>query len=133
MVYQHHCRHVWLIAFSLSCPSGVGHATEEGAARALITDTRKGNCIICHYIPLPGVPSIAFGDLGPSLAGVGARLTPAQIKARIVDPRPMTPDTVMPAYGSIIGLYRVQNAYRGRPILTEAEIESLVAYLSALK
>lgn len=133
MVRQHHCRHVWLIAFVLPYWSIVSHATEEDAARAVITDARKGNCIICHVIPLAGVPGNSFGDLGPSLAGVGRRLTPAQIKARIVDPRLLTPETVMPAYGSVAGLYRVQSAYRGRPILNGTEIDTLVAYLSALK
>jgi len=39
----------------------------------------------------------------------------------------------MPAYGSTAGLYRVQRLYRGRPILTDTEIDAVVAYLSALK
>jgi sulfur-oxidizing protein SoxX len=134
MVRQHHLRHVWLIACALSRLCIAGDGTERGAtARTIITDAHKGNCIICHIIPGARVPSDAFGDLGPSLVGVGSRLTPAQIKARIVDPRRLSPETVMPAYGSIMGLYRVQSTYRGRPILTDAEIDAVVAYLSALK
>lgn len=121
----------WLAALLLSCAGRSSAA--DAAARALLTDASKGNCIICHVIPLAGVPANAFGNLGPSLEGVGGRLTAAQIRARIIDPRPTVPDTVMPAYGSTQGLYRVQREYRGRTILTRQEIEVLVAYLGELK
>ena len=87
----------------------------------------------CHRIPLAGIPNGAFGNIGPSLQGVGKRLSAAQIKERIVDPRRISPDTLMPAYGSTEGLYRVQKAYENRPILTEAEIDIVVTYLSSLK
>src|SRR5437762_10221415 len=40
-----------------------------------------GHCVLCHAAP--GV-SVA-GNVGPSLAGVGSRLTSAQIRLRIVD------------------------------------------------
>jgi sulfur-oxidizing protein SoxX len=133
MVRQHHRRHVWLIACALPWLCITSHGADDDAARAIITGARKGNCIICHFIPVAGVPSNAFGNLGPSLTGVGSRLTPVQIRNRIVDPRPLSPKSVMPAYGSTTGLYRVQSAYRGRPILTDAEIDTVVAYLSGLK
>ena len=130
MVCQHHRRHVWLIVLAwLPCTGA--HGAED--ARAIMTDSRKGNCIICHYIPIEGVPGNAFGDIGPSLAGVGSRLSPAGIEARIVDPRLSSPQTLMPAYGSTAGLYRVQSVYRDKPILTTEEISAVVAYLSKLK
>jgi L-cysteine S-thiosulfotransferase len=133
MVRQHHVRHVWLIAAALPWLCIAARGTEKDAARAILTDAHKGNCITCHVIPISGVPANAFGNLGPALTGVGSRLRPEQIKARIVDPRPLTPGTIMPAYGSVTGLYRVQTDYLGKPILTDAEIDMLVAYLSALK
>ena len=49
------------------------------------------------------------------------------------DPRDDSPNTLMPAYGSTAGLYRVRKAYENRSILTDAEIEQVVNYLSALK
>jgi sulfur-oxidizing protein SoxX len=121
-----------LIACALQCIAlGAYGAGEE--ARTIISDAGRGNCVVCHFIPGAGVPSNAFGNLGPSLADVGLRLSPAQIKARIVDPRVLSPDTVMPPYGSTVGLFRVQSGYRGKPILTQAEIDTVVAYLSTLK
>jgi L-cysteine S-thiosulfotransferase len=129
MVCKHHRRHVWLIA-ALLC--GLARADDE-SARAIMTDSRRGNCIACHRIPLGGIPAGAFGNIGPSLEGVGARLTATKIRQRIVDPRRDSPDTLMPPYGSTEGLYRVQRTYENRSILTEAEIEQVVAYLSALK
>jgi len=133
MVRQHHRRHVWLIALALPWLSTEVYGAEDGAARAIITDSRQGNCISCHVIPIPGLPGNAFGNLGPSLAGVGSRLKAAQIKARIIDPRSLSPDTIMPAYGSTRGLYRVQSTYRDKPILTDVQIDAVVAYLSSLK
>jgi len=132
MVRKRHVRNVSLIELTLLCLPTSAYSAED-AARAIIMDARRGNCIICHEIPLANVASNAFGNLGPSLAGVGSRLTAAQIKARIVDPRKFSRETVMPAYGSTVQLYRVQAAYRGKPILTEQEIDAVVAYLSSLQ
>jgi L-cysteine S-thiosulfotransferase len=129
MVCQHHSRHVWLIVAFLC---GMARADED-SARAIITDARRGNCLTCHRIPPTGIPDSAFGNIGPSLTGVGARLSVAQIKERIVDPRRTLPDTLMPPYGNTEGLYRVQKVYENRPILTEAEIDLVVTYLSSLK
>jgi sulfur-oxidizing protein SoxX len=135
MVCKHYGRYVWLICSALAwwAPGARGADANAAVGSALITNAAKGNCFSCHVIPIAGVRTDAFGNLGPSLAGVGQRLTPAQIKARIVDPRLKSPDTLMPAYGSLEGLYRVQRAYTGKPILTDAEIDAVTAYLSALK
>jgi sulfur-oxidizing protein SoxX len=122
-----------LIAAVLCCINLAARGGEAEAVRKLLTDPGKGNCIICHFIPLPGISADAAGNLGPSLAHVGSRMTSGQIKARIVDPRPSSPDTAMPAYGSTTALFRVQGAYAGKPILTEAEIDAVTAYLETLK
>jgi len=102
-------------------------------AREIMTDPRRGNCILCHHIPLSGISKGAFGNIGPSLDHVGARLRVAQLRARIVDPRSSSPNTVMPAYGSTQGLYRVQREYEGKTILSDAEIDELAVYLAMLK
>lgn len=101
--------------------------------RAVVSDPRKGNCIICHAIPMVGLPPEAFGNLGPSLAGVGLRLTPEVLRQRIVDPRTTSPETIMPAYSIVSGLYRVQQAYAGKPILTTQEVDDVVAFLLTLE
>jgi L-cysteine S-thiosulfotransferase len=154
MVCEHYRRHVWLIAWAVgivmpfSMPgvqardamdrSLTGAASLTGTAgdpergRVLATDSAKGNCIICHALPVAGLPADAFGDLGPSLAGVGSRLSVPALRQRIVDPRVLWPQTVMPAY--FVTLYtRVQPAYAGKTILSAQEVEDVVAYLASLK
>ena len=104
---------------------------QRGAAVAVNSD--KVNCIICHAIPIPDVPAGWFGDLGPSLEGVGSRLNAAELRLRIVDPKRISPDTIMPSYHVTEGLHRVQSQYAGKPILTAQEVEDLIAYLETLK
>jgi sulfur-oxidizing protein SoxX len=79
-------------------------------------------------------PAIRFsGDVGPALDGVGARLTPAQIRLRIVDNSRRDPNTVMPSYYRIDGRQLVAAAWRDKPVLTVGQVEDLVAYLSSLR
>lgn len=98
----------------------------------LMRDSTKGNCSICHLIPGIGLPEEAQGDIGPPLAGVGARLTPEEIHARIADARRVNPATIMPPYGTTEGLIDVDPRYPG-PILTKGEIADVTAYLQALR
>jgi len=100
--------------------------------RAIAADPNKGNCIICHAMPIPEIPPEAFGDVGPSLAGVGSRQSVPALRQRIVDPRVLSPNSIMPPY-LVTGLTRVQAAYAGKTILTAQEVEDLVAYLASLK
>src|SRR5690349_12459577 len=59
----------------------------EGAdpahGRALVVAHESANCVLCHAVPDPAVRFA--GDVGPSLAGVGQRLTVAQLRLRVVD------------------------------------------------
>jgi sulfur-oxidizing protein SoxX len=103
------------------------------AARGLgvILDRRTGNCLICHAL---SVPDEAFqGEIGPSLDGVGSRLSPGQIRLRIVDQSRLNPDTLMPPYFRVTGLINVAPEYRGKPALDAQQIEDIVTYLSGLK
>jgi sulfur-oxidizing protein SoxX len=110
--------------------TGVAGDPERG--RAIAIDPMKGNCIICHALPVPELPADAFGDLGPPLAGIGARQSASALRQRIVDPRAFSPDTVMPAY-FVTTYTRVQAAYAGKTILSAQEVEDLVAYLGSLQ
>jgi sulfur-oxidizing protein SoxX len=74
-----------------------------------------------------------MGDVGPPLAGVGARLTAAQIRLRIVDPARPNRESVMPSYYKVDGLQRVAAPYRERPILDAQQIEDVIAYLRTLQ
>ena len=99
--------------------------------RRVILDRAGGDCIICHAMPLPQRPF--HGNVGPPLDGVGSRYTAEALRLRIVDPKILNPETVMPAYYKVEGLHRVLERYRGKPILTAQQVEDVVAYLLTLQ
>lgn len=88
-----------------------------------------GHCVLCHRVPGVAVA----GDVGPALDGVGARLSPGEIRYRIVDITRVNPQAVMPAFHRTEGLARVAPAYAGRPVLDAAQVEDLVAFLGSLR
>ena len=92
---------------------------------------RDGNCLLCHAIAETG--ERFMGNVAPPLSGVGARLTPGQIRLRVADPTRIKPDVAMPAYYRTQGLDTVSQPYRDKPILTAQQIEDVVAYLSTLR
>jgi L-cysteine S-thiosulfotransferase len=98
--------------------------------RELVLARGDGNCLLCHAIPGADRPA---GNVGPSLAGVGQKLGPEEIRLRIADPAKFNPDTVMPPYGRVAGLRDVAPEYRGKPLLSERDIDDAVTFLSTLK
>lgn len=100
--------------------------------KAIATGSGEAGCILCHAIP--GAASARpAGNMGPSLAGVGRRLSAAQLKAQIVDASRLNPDTAMPPYGRTRRLHGVASQYRGKPLLTDGQIDDVVAFLLTLK
>jgi sulfur-oxidizing protein SoxX len=99
--------------------------------RRIVLDRDRGDCIICHAMPLP--QRQFHGTLGPALDGVGSRYTAGDLRLRLVDPKAINPHTVMPAYYKVEGLYRVLDRYQGQALLTAQEIEDIIAYLLTLK
>jgi sulfur-oxidizing protein SoxX len=87
-----------------------------------------GHCVLCHSAPGASVA----GNVGPPLAGIGGRLTPGQIRLRIVDITRVNPSATMPAFHRTDG-ERVASTYAGRPALNAQQVEDLVAWLSSLK
>jgi len=92
---------------------------------------RDANCLLCHAVPETGVRFM--GNIAPPLSGVGARLSEGQLRLRVVDQSRLNPGTVMPSYYKVEGLVRVAPAFRGKPVLTEQQIEDVIAYLKTLK
>jgi sulfur-oxidizing protein SoxX len=99
------------------------------AGRDLLVRRENANCILCHAIP----EARFAGNLGPPLAGVGSRLSRAQLRLRVVDNSKIHPATIMPSYYRTEGLLDVAAQYRGHTVLTAQEIEDVVAYLESLK
>lgn len=100
---------------------------ERGAA--VFAERDQGHCVLCHQ--LSSVDAPFQGNLGPALDGVGARLSPGQIRLRIAAPHRVWPDTVMPSYYRRVGLQQVDPTYEGETILMGRQIEDLVAFLTA--
>jgi sulfur-oxidizing protein SoxX len=98
--------------------------------RRIVLDREGGDCVICHAMPLP--QRQFHGTIGPPLDGVSDRFSVGELRLRLVDPKAFNPNTMMPAYYRVDGLYRVHERYRGKPILTAQQIEDVVAYLSTL-
>ncbi len=92
---------------------------------------RESNCLLCHTVPESG--ERFMGNIGPPLAGTGARLSVGKLRLRIVDSTRIDPNTPMPAYYRVDGLNLVAAGYRGKPILSAQEIEDVVAYLRTLQ
>ena len=101
------------------------------AGQTVARDMSKASCLICHDLPIPDEPDP--GNIGPPLAGVASRYTEGELRLRIVDPKAINPDTMMPAYYKWEGLTRVLERYAGKPIYTAQEVEDVVAYLMTLR
>jgi sulfur-oxidizing protein SoxX len=105
-------------------------ATGDAArGREVFTSREAGHCVLCHS--LPGIA--VAGDVGPSLAGVGSRLTPAQIRLRVADITRVNPNAVMPSFHRTEGLHAVAPELRGRPVLSGQQVEDVVAWLATFK
>jgi sulfur-oxidizing protein SoxX len=105
-------------------------AGDVAKGREIVLSRADGNCLLCHAVPGADRPA---GNLGPSLAGVGSRFGPDELRSRLVDASRFNPKSVMPPYGRVEGLHAVAPQYRGKPLLTDQEIEDAVAFLSTLK
>ncbi len=113
-------------------PAPLADAVGDPArGRRIVLDRQVGTCLLCHSGP---VPEERFqGTIGPDLTGVGSRLSPAQIRLRIADPRRLAPETIMPAYHVTAGRNRVAGPWRDRPILDARQVEDVVAFLATLR
>ncbi len=106
-------------------------AGDPTTGRAIVTNRQVGLCVLCHSGPWP---EITFqGTIGPSLTGIGARLSSDQLRARVAHARTANPASVMPNYDGSGDLHRVAAPYQGKPILTAQQIEDVVAYLGTLQ
>lgn len=94
--------------------SDLGRMEQQG--KEIAFDRQKGNCLACHEMPDGDLP----GNLGPSLIGVADRLSKERIRNQIMDPEEFNTVTSMPPFGE-------------HEILTEEEVDKVVAYLMTLK
>ena len=112
-------------------PESLTGAPGDAAQGRKLALDRSTTCILCHSGPFP--ETRFQGDLAPDLSGSGTRWTVSQLRLRLVDASHFNPDTIMPSYYRIDGLVRVGRNWTGKPILNEAQIEDIVAYLATLR
>jgi sulfur-oxidizing protein SoxX len=97
----------------------------------IVRDMSNASCLICHALPIEDEPDP--GNIAPPLDGVADRFSEGELRLRLVDPKAINPDTVMPAYYKWEGLNRVLETYEGKPIYTAQQVEDVVAYLMTLR
>ncbi len=102
---------------------------EQG--RATFIDRKLGNCLGCHAVTeLEAEPF--HGEVGPPLDGVAEIYSEGELRLRVIDPKVVNPDTIMPGFYVTEGLHRVMADFAGKPILTAEQVEDVVAYLMTL-
>jgi sulfur-oxidizing protein SoxX len=111
-------------------PEPLAHG-DAARGKALVAARDPANCVLCHAVPDAAIPFA--GNVGPPLAGVGARLSSAQLRLRVVDNMRVNPQTIMPSYYKLAGLELVAAPFRGKTILTAPQVEDVVAYLATLR
>ncbi len=99
--------------------------------RKIAINRKKGNCLACHQMPIPEQPF--HGEISPDLSGVAERYTAAEIRMRIVDPKVLNEDTIMPSFYRNNGFHRVLKKFQGKTMLSAQEVEDVLAYLMTLK
>lgn len=108
-----------------------GKPGDAKAGKAAAIHRQRGNCLACHTMPIP--EQQFHGEIGPDLADVGGRLSEAEMRGRIIDPKHSNPDTIMPAFYRTSNMHRVAKKFEGKTMLSAQEVEDIVAYLITLK
>ena len=99
---------------------------DAARGRALLVKREPANCLQCHAVK-KDKDLAGGGNRGPALDGVAAALTPAQLRLSVIDFSRVTPGAAMPSF------HKSGGAGGDQPVLSAAEIEDVVAYLSTLK
>ena len=106
-------------------------AADPIQGRKIVENRAKSACLLCHSGPFPAPHS--QGNIGPRLDGMGDRLTQRELRMRLVNPAGSNPDTIMPSYGVAANLNRTGIQWQGKSILSEEEIDDVVAFLASLR
>ena len=108
-----------------------GTPGDAARGRAVAFNTKQGNCLACHKMPIP--EQQFHGALGPDISEVGGALSEGELRLRIVNAKVLNPDTIMPAFYRNDGFQRVMKKFQGKTILSAQQVEDVVAYLLTLK
>ncbi len=107
-------------------------AGDAANGKKVFLNRKKGNCLACHVVSsLSDQPF--HGEVGPPLDGVADRLSPGEMRLRVVNPKVVNADTIMPAFYRTDGFERVLKDFEGKPMLSAQEVEDVLAYLQTMK
>ncbi len=122
-----------------------GRRGDPNKGLKVMVSPSQGNCIACHAVSKIKEKAKSksseiletysyHGKIGPSLDGVAARYSSAELRLIVVDAKMAFPtqNTIMPAYYRVDGLKRVQRGCEGLTILSAIEVEDVVAFLEKL-
>ena len=110
-----------------------GAPGDPAEGRKTFADRKLGNCLACHTNSDQS-EQLFHGNVGPSLDGVASRWPKEKLRAIVVNSKAVFgPQTVMPGFYSLQVGADVRKDLVGKTILTAAQVESIVAYLSTLK
>lgn len=108
-----------------------GKAGDPANGRKVAIHRKKGNCLACHSMPIP--EQQFHGNIGPDLAGVASRYSEGELRLRLVNPKVVNEDTIMPAFYKNDGYTAVLKKFKGKTVISAQEVEDIVAYLMTLK
>lgn len=109
-----------------------GAPGDADKGREMFVNRKFGNCLGCHAVTeLEAEPF--HGEVGPPLGGVGDVYGEGELRLRVVNPKIVNPDTIMPGFYVSDGLHRVAEKFQGKAILTAEQVEDIVAYLMTLE
>ena len=109
-----------------------GKPGDPANGRKVMANRKKGNCLACHKIAQ--MKDFLFhGEIGPELTDIAAAMPAEEMRLRLVNPKIVNPDTIMPAFYKNKGLTRVMKKFQGKSILTAQEIEDVIAYMRTLR
>jgi len=99
--------------------------------RKWVINRKLGNCLSCHQMPIPGEQF--HGETGPALYGVGELFDPGELRLRLVDPKVLNPQSMMPSFYKTEGLNRVMKGFEDKTVLSAQQVEDVIAYLMTLR
>ena len=109
-----------------------GAPGDPDKGRETFINRKLGNCLGCHAVTeLEAEPF--HGEVGPPLDGVADVYGEGELRLRVVNPKAVNPDTIMPGFYVVEGLHRVAEDFQGKTILSADQVEDIVAYLMTLK
>jgi L-cysteine S-thiosulfotransferase len=122
-----------LVAFTVNAHAQTTNLLPGDAlkGRAIVSNRQVGLCLLCHSAPIP--EERFQGNIGPPLAGVGARWNIDELRQRVAYSRSINPQSVMPNYLQIENLNRIAPTQQGKSILSAQQVEDVVAFLATLK